>query len=94
MRHLKPTLSLLSFPFVGICERLHESLVVMSMITIMNINDVIFNYKPIHNARGGSLEELSLLNDSMRFDLKSAGDISFLTCILFSNTYNLKRDCV
>lgn len=44
----------------------------MSMLTGMNIIDVIFNYKPVHNARCGLLEEPSWLNDGMRFYLKSA----------------------
>ena len=51
------------YDFVGIYERLHESLVVMSMLTGMNINDVIFNYKPIHS----SLEEPSWLSDGIMF---------------------------
>jgi len=60
------------YNFVGIYERLHESLVVMSMLNGMNINDVIFNYRPIKNARCGSLEEPTWLNDGMRTYLKSA----------------------
>lgn len=60
------------YNFVGIYERLHESLVVMSMLTGMNINDVIFNYRPLKNARCGSLEEPSWLNDGMRNYLKTA----------------------
>ena len=63
------------YNFVGIYERLHESLVVMSMLTGMNINDVIFNYRPIKNARCGSLDEPSWLNDGMRNYLKSAGKL-------------------
>merc|ERR1711862_715281 len=60
------------YNFVGIYERLHESLVVFSMLMDMNINDVIFNYRPIKNARCGSLQEPSWLNDGMRNYLKSA----------------------
>lgn len=60
------------YNFVGIYERLHESLVVFSMLMDMNINDVIFNYRPIKNARCGSLEEPDWLNDGMRNYLKSA----------------------
>ena len=73
------------YDFVGIHERLHESLVAMSMLTGMNINDVIFNYRPIKNARCGSLEEPSWLNDGMRFYLKSAGKLSFSLLFLFSH---------
>ena len=72
------------YDFVGIYERLHESLVVMSMLTGMNVNDVIFNYRPIKNARCGSLEEPSWLNDGMRNYLKSAGKLLFLFYIYFS----------
>ena len=63
------------YNFVGIYERLHESLVVMSMLTGMNINDVIFNYRPIKNARCGSLEEPDWLNEGMRNYLQSAGKL-------------------
>jgi len=75
-------LSLLSYPpilckifwmNISIVKRLHESLVVMIILTGMNINDVIFNYKLNHNARCDSLEEPPWLNDGMRLYLKSAG---------------------
>lgn len=59
------------YDFVGIYERLHESLVVMSMLMGANINDVIFNYRPLHNARCGALEEPSWLTDGNRHYLQS-----------------------
>lgn len=59
------------YNFVGVYERLHESLVVMSMLMGTNINDMIFNYRPIKNARCGVLTEPVWVNDGMRTYLKS-----------------------
>jgi len=61
-----------NYNFVGIYERLHESLVVMSMLNGMNINDVVFYYRPTKNARCDSLEEPSWLTDEMKEVLQSS----------------------
>jgi len=43
------------YNFIGIYERLDESLVVLSMIMGMGVSDVLFNYRPITNTRCDSL---------------------------------------
>ena len=73
----------------NIFDRSHESLVVMSVLAGMNINDVVFNCEP--TARCGSLKEPSWLKDGTRVYLKSAGKM-FTTHVLFSNTCDLKCD--
>jgi len=47
------------YNFIGIYERLHESLVVLSMLSGMHVNDVLYYYKPLKNARCGKLEKPS-----------------------------------
>merc|ERR1712174_110009 len=45
------------YNFIGIYERLHESIVVLSMLIGANLHDVLINYRPLRIARCGSLEE-------------------------------------
>lgn len=45
------------YNFIGVYERLDESLVVLSMIMGMDINDVLNSYRPSTNTRCGSLVE-------------------------------------
>merc|ERR1712194_882698 len=44
------------YNFISIYERLHESLVVLSMILGMGVSDVLYQWRPISNTRCDSLE--------------------------------------
>merc|ERR1719410_87273 len=59
------------YNFIGIYERLHESLVVLQMLTDFHINDVLFSYKPLKNARCGSTEKPDWLSPNKESYLAS-----------------------
>ena len=59
------------FNFIGTYERLYESLVVLSMIIGVDVNDVVFDYLPITLSRCGSLQTPDWLTPGMKDFLKS-----------------------
>lgn len=59
------------FNFIGVYERLHESLVVLSMLIGVGLNDVMFDFVPSSNGRCGSLKKASWLTPEMEKYLES-----------------------
>merc|ERR1719445_2158747 len=76
------------YNFIGIYERLHESLVVLQMLTDFHINDVLFSYKPLKNARYGSTEKPDWLSPnkesylaSEEWKVKNEGDFTLYDAV-------------
>lgn len=59
------------YNFIGVYERLHESLVVLSMLIGVGLNDVFFDFVPSSNGRCGSLKKASWLTPEMEKYLES-----------------------
>jgi len=60
-----------SFNFIGVYERLHESLVVLSMLIGVDLSDILFDFVPSSNGRCGSLIKPSWLTPKMESYLES-----------------------
>jgi len=54
------------YNFIGVYERLHESLVVLSMLMDVNINDILYTWRPSRLARCGSSTQPSWLTKDMK----------------------------
>lgn len=59
------------YDFIGVYERLHESLVVLSMLIGVELSDVLFDFVPSTNGRCGSLQRPSWLTPKMENYLES-----------------------
>ena len=85
---------LTEFNFIGVYERLHESLVVLSMILDVSVSDVLFDFLPKELSRCNSLQrpnwvqpDLETYLNSTEWKQREEGD--FLLCAAINKSLDL-----